>query len=59
MDAKKRETIMVGLKQTQGQVGVLEDSLARVQLELERVAFSLQAKTSAPVFAHPVPSSTR
>ena len=49
---------MVGLKQTQGQVGVLEDSLARVQLELERVAFSLQAKTSAPVFdLSPLPSS--
>ncbi len=44
---KKRETMLVGLKQTQGQVGVLEESLTRVQLELERVSFALQAKTGA------------
>ena len=37
--------MLVGLKQTQGQVGVLEESLTRVQLELERVSFALQAKT--------------
>lgn len=48
MDAKKQETILAGLKQSRGQVGILEESLMRVQLELERVSFSLQAKTSAP-----------
>jgi len=47
IDMKKRETMLVGLKQTQGQVGVLEESLTRVQLELERVSFALQAKTGA------------
>ena len=47
VESKKRETMMVGLKQTQGQVGVLEESLTRVQLELERVSFALQAKTGA------------
>ena len=47
IDLKKRETMLVGLKQTQGQVGVLEESLTRVQLELERVSFALQAKTGA------------
>ena len=45
VESKKRETILVGLKQTKGQVGLLEESLMRVQLELERVSFSLQAKS--------------
>jgi ABC-type phosphate transport system auxiliary subunit len=47
VESKKRETMMVGLKQTQGQVGMLEESLTRVQLELERISFALQAKTGA------------
>ena len=47
VESKKRETMLVGLKQTQGHVGVLEESLTRVQLELERVSFALQAKTGA------------
>ena len=52
VESKKRETMLVGLKQTQGQVGVLEESLTRVQLELERISFALQAKTGAVGFRH-------
>ena len=47
VESKKRETMLVGLKQSKGQVGALEESLMRVQLELERLSFSLQAKTGA------------
>lgn len=45
---------MVGLKEKTGRIGELEDALAHVQLELERVEFSLKAKTSAfLIFCHP------
>lgn len=46
MENKKRETMMVGLKASKTEIGTLQESLARVNLELERVEFSLEAKTS-------------
>ena len=46
LESKKRETMMVGLKASKTEIGALQDSLARVQLELERMQFALEAKTS-------------
>ncbi len=53
IENRKRETIMVGLKEKTGRIGELEDALARVQLELERVEFSMKAKTSAFLISCP------
>jgi hypothetical protein len=47
-DLKKRETMMVGrVKETTGRIGELESALQTLQLEHERLEFSLRAKTSA------------
>ena len=46
VESKKRETIMVGLNKTKSEIGTLQDSLAAVQLALERREFDLEAKTS-------------
>ena len=46
-DLKKRETMMVGrVKETTGRIGQLESALQTLQLEHERLEFSLRAKTS-------------
>jgi hypothetical protein len=46
-DLKKRETMMVGrVKETTGRIGELESALQTLQLEHERLEFSLRAKTS-------------
>jgi len=58
VESKKRETILVGLKQTKGQVGLLEESLMRVQLELERVSFSLQAKSGEETLTSSIPQTS-
>lgn len=45
---KKRESIMVGLNQTKGQVAGLEAALARNQVDLEKAHFELDALKGAP-----------
>ena len=47
MAEKKRESIMVGLNQTRGQVSGLEAALARSQTELEKAQFELDATKGA------------
>lgn len=49
VDSRKRDTMMVGLNKSRSEVGSLQDSLAAVQLALERREFDLEAKTSAPL----------
>lgn len=46
VESKKRETMMVGLNKSRSEIGTLQDSLAAVQLALERREFDLEAKTS-------------
>ena len=45
---KKRESIMVGLNQTKGQVSSLEAALARNQTDLEKAHFELDAAKGVP-----------
>lgn len=53
IENRKRETMMVGLKEKTGRIGELESALSAVQLELERVEFSLRAKTSTSLWLQP------
>lgn len=43
---KQRESMMVGLSKTKTELGSLQDTLARTQLDLEKTNFELHAKTS-------------
>ena len=60
---KKRESIMVGLNQTKGQVAGLEAALARNQVDLEKAHFELDAvkgaapKPQSPTLRHDVSST--
>jgi hypothetical protein len=47
VESKKRESIMVGLKQHKSQAEALQEALHRAQLELEKLQFALEAKTGA------------